>query len=218
MIKTILIIILLGIVISIFLPILVLLILGTIQSKIKNKKLKLAINRPYKLFFGFGNISDDGCYMQREDFDCGVVCAENALYKMHFQKEVLEEARYKLKAPVHIEQFINYFTNLSLKVTVIKNCDENFLYNYINSGNCLIVLMKITYVFRAKWNYATFLFFRYYIKLNSGHHWVLVDHIDEDKVYILDPSFGRIVMKVQDFVSEISEVGLLLEREKDGLS
>ncbi len=212
MIKVVIITTVLFIVFAVFVPLLVLLILGTIQSKLRNTKIRLMINKPYKMFFGFGKLSDKECYMQVENFDCGVACAENALNKMGFQQNTIDTARKTLKAPVHAEQLRDYFNDLKCNVKVIKNCDEYFLQNFLNQNNSFIALMKITYVFRAKWNYATFLFFRKYIGLNSGHHWVVVESINNSKIQILDPSFGRIIMKTKHFVDEISEIGLFVER------
>jgi len=209
--KDILIVATLGCLLWVFLPIIILGVISLVAMV--SPRIDLVLRRWVKPLLGLGMQNNRGILMQTKNFDCGTVALRNTLkiFGVHDVFRLSEPSSMKDLA-VAAESF--GCTNAGYDKTTIELVQQS-----LAGGGKILTLVKATYPFAGWWVRPTAWLLDFLIGNRvQGIHWVMLDSINSKNVFIVDPYFGRIKMRIPRFYKCWSRSSLILFSSKVGMT
>ena len=206
MIKSLISIIIVTVVIWMFIPLIILIIGSGVINIFKYKS--LYIIKGIKSFMGLGILSDDGVIRQSKTNDCGTAALKNGLKKLDISYNNID-----LPEPAFGEEIKQAVIGLGLEATGYDNANYEFIKENLKNNTAVLTLLKVIYLFEAWWVRPTKWFFKYLVGDLQAYHWVALERVENNKVIIIDPYFGRIVLKKKSFEDSWNRIVLVITKE-----
>lgn len=158
------------------------------------KKNDFIIRRIMKIGLGLGKENDDGIQMQVKHFDCGKAVLSQIL--MDFE---LFHADLSLPEPSSMKDIVEVASKHGCLAYGYSEATLTLIEESIKRNGKVMTLLKIYYPFEGWWVKPTKLMLKVLCGKEDLYHWVMIEKIHEEYIYIIDPYFGKIKLSRYSF-------------------
>lgn len=202
-----------GLVIWTLLPLILFFLLPGIAALFKNKRIQIFFRKLLALLLGLKSGSSNMTYLyQFGNLECGEISLRNVFIALN--KNI--ECDFRLPENSSMRDIHEAAIQNNLSTQGQKNVSLNEVRESLQNTNIKIMaLMKVFYPFNGFWIYPTRLFMKLLTSNTDALHWVVIDHITDRAVFIIDPYFGHIEISNKNFLDVWNNVIIKLKTESE---
>jgi predicted double-glycine peptidase len=172
----------------------------------------LPLRRVMKVFLGMGRQRDDDIIRQVRSFDCGAALLDNVLKGFGIANNDV-----RFPEPSSMLDLSDAAIRHGCSTDGYDNASLSLVEAVLQKNGKVLTLLKIFYPFEGWWVKLTGGLLKFFSGNAHAYHWIMVEKLTGEYIYLIDPYFGRIVLRMSSFATCWTKSMLAIYYIKGGL-